>query len=261
MNKYGLKLGTVDTNYIPEVIRLLKDGACDYLELFVVPGTTPEHIRSWAELKGEFGLAIGLHAPHYLKGLNLSLRQCLENNLKMAEEVKKVAEALDPQYTIYHPGVGGDEKETAYELNKIKDKRTLIENKPYYAIGENTICVGHSPEGIKSIMEGAGVGFCLDFGHAICAANALHEDKMAFLKRFLALRPRLFHLTDGDYQAVRDQHKHFGEGDYDLKMILRLIPPQSMVTIETDKNYPDKLDDFARDIKVIKGIEAEVNKG
>jgi len=57
-------------------------------------------------------------------------------------------------------------------------------------------------------MEKLGVEFCFDFGHAVCAANSLKKKPMEFIKEFLELKPRLYHLTDGFFKNEKDEHLH-----------------------------------------------------
>jgi deoxyribonuclease-4 len=247
MPKYGLKLWSTNECYLNSAVKLYQSGVYDYIELFVEPGCFSSHIRLWAELEVPYII----HAPHFDKGVNLASRACLENNLICAEETIKFADRLKAETIIFHPGIEGDIEETVRQLKQIADPRIVIENKPRY--GHNDmVCVGSSPEEIEFVMTAAKVGFCLDVSHAICAANACKTAPMPYLEKFLALQPRMFHLTDGDFAGIHDRHDHFGRGDYDIGEILRLLPRQSVITVETDKEYPDLLDDFAEDVAYLK---------
>lgn len=117
---------------------------------------------------------------------------------------------------------------------------------------DDLICNGYSPAEIKHIMDYSQVGFCLDLGHAICAANALKVDYKKFLKNFLSLYPVMYHLSDGDNNGVYDSHLHFGEGSYDLNYLINLLPDKSLVSLETVKNSKENLNDFVEDVEYIR---------
>ncbi len=255
MFKYGLKLWSTNRNYIDAAQRLYDSGVYNYIELFVVPGTYDTYGQSWAELNIPFII----HAPHYDKGVNLALESQRAANLLHAAETIQFADKLETDTIIFHPGIDGDIKETVKQLNYINDQRIVIENKPYFG-RDDEICVGSSPEAITYILDNSTVGFCLDIGHAICAANALNIEPMFFLADFMVLKPRMFHFTDGHSDSKYDRHDHFGMGDYNIPALLRLLPADSVITVETDKDSKENLDDFAQDISCLKRIEANLMK-
>lgn len=252
MFNYGLKLWSTNRQYLPEARRLFQKGTYQFLELYVVPETI-NTLPIWLELKNE-GVPVIIHAPHYDHGLNLANPSVADENSRLAKEAFHYADELDSKMVIFHPGIGGTETETVRQLKLLADRRIVIENKPYVTVDGQKICNGHSPEAIKLIMEQTGVGFCLDIGHAICAANSLKKEPFAYLKQFLALQPKLFHLTDGDSQSDRDSHRHFGRGNYDLPKLLALIPAESKITVETIKSDPASLNDFVADLEVLKHV-------
>ena len=63
----------------------------------------------------------------------------------------------------------------------------------------------------------------------------------------------MFHLTDNDFNSVYDKHWHFGEGNMPVKEIIKLLPENSCITIETYKDRKDSLEDFERDVEYIRG--------
>ena len=128
----------------------------------------------------------------------------------------------------------------------------MIENKPYYALDDGLICNGASPEEIKTVIDNANTGFCLDIGHAICAANGFKLNRDSFIDRMMSLKPSMFHLTDGISADVYDKHLHFGKGDLNIKDILRTIPDKARITIETIKDSKKDLNDFEKDVKYLK---------
>lgn len=258
MYKIGLKLWSTNNNYIQQALELYKKKVYDYIELFVVPDSYNEYIKIWKNLDIPFII----HAPHSFVGLNMAKKEMLTENLRLAKQAQKFADDLDAQFIIFHPGIDGDIKQTVYQLNKIKDSRILIENKPYYTIDKKLICNGYSPEDIEFVIKNTdvgntsigntSVGFCFDIGHAIYSANAQGIDWYDYLLRFNKLKPKVYHLTDGDINGVIDQHEHLGLGSFDFEKIVDLFPKSSYITVETKKDYQDSLSDFKRDIRFLK---------
>jgi len=244
----GLKLWSINKNYIIEAQKLFDEGYYKFIELFVLPGSYDNYIKLWKDLN----IPIIIHAPHYREGMNLADKTKKENNTKLANEAKKFADDLNSGIIIFHPGVAGETHETARQLREINEPRAVIENKPYLGLDDDLICNGYSPEEIKYIMSYSGVGFCLDIGHAICAANALKVDFREYLKEFFILNPVMFHLTDGDLNAVYDSHLHLGDGNYNLNYLVNLFPLNSIITLETVKNSKENLNDFVKDIEYLR---------
>ncbi len=248
MLSFGLKLWSNNDNYVKEAVRLFEKGVCQYIEIFMIPGTGKKMVDMWRILD----IPYLVHAPHFLAGLNLAKREQKKTNFEMIDETRRFADELSAENIIVHPGIAGDIKETAKQIKEINEPRLLVENKPYYAIVDDLICNGTTAEEIDYVMKEAGIGFCLDVGHAFCAARGLKKEPMEFLNGFLRLKPGMFHLTDGDYESVYDRHDHIGKGNYDIKKIVNLIPQGKRVTVETGKDSKENLADFEADIYCIK---------
>ena len=251
--KIGLKLWSTNLQYIAPAQELHARGVFDYLELFTVPGSL-ETISQWKELE----IPYVLHAPHTYAGLNPSDYLRRDDNLKLVEQVACFVDALNPAYVIFHPGVGGDFCETIAQFNLIGKKflrvsaKVLIENKPKRGLkGEN--CLGASVAEVRQVLAETGFGFCLDFGHAICASVSLGLSWRGMIEDFIALKPVMFHLSDGDY-SEQDCHDHFGTGQFDLPGIIRHVHSGAMVSVETKKDFSDQLDDFVSDAQFLKRL-------
>lgn len=247
MLKFGLKLFNINTPMITDAQKLYEQNIFNYIELYIIPNSYNLNIELWSLVEMPFII----HAPHYREGMNLSVKSCFKNNMKLAEESIKYANKLNSEIIIFHPGIGGKIEETANQLKKINDKRIVIENKPFYGLN-NELCVGYSVEEIKYVIEDVKCGFCLDIGHAICSANKQGIDQIVYIEKFIDLKPKLFHLTDGDYNSVYDSHYNFGKGNFPIKEIISRIPNGSMITNEAKRNFNDDLQDFAKDIKYLK---------
>lgn len=251
----GLKLFSINENYAKETVKLFEQKIYDFIELYVVPNSFENCINLWKPLNIPFII----HAPHFRHGVNLAKEECFEQNLKFAKEAKNFADALNAEYIIFHPGIAGNIEETARQLNIINDSRILIENKPYYTIlDDGNICNGNSIEEIKFILENTKSGFCLDIGHCFCSANAQNIEPFDYLKQFLELNPKIFHLVDNDFSNSMDKHLHFGQGNYDLEKILNYLQSNSKITLETTKDSKDNLDDFIEDIRIVRSYEKNI---
>ena len=246
----GLKLFSINVNYVRPALDLYDRGLFQYIELYAYPGSYSDMVQVWQDVSIPFRI----HAPHYKDGLNFAKRECEKTNMILASEALKFADALEAETVIFHPGVNGKIAETARQIKVLGDRRIIIENKPYYGKGENLICNGSSPEDILHIMSETGAGFCLDLGHAICSANARDYNPIEYIERFVELKPSIYHLTDGDYTGLYDRHDHYGEGSYPMERLAGMVPGGSFITNEAVKNSPDNLDDFVRDIDILRGL-------
>lgn len=252
MYKLGLKLWSVNTDYYyNEAIRLYNNKVFDYIELYVVPNTT-DTIAKWKKINIPFII----HCPHFAHGFNLANVYKKESNFDIYKQVKRFADELNAKYIIFHGGIDGDINETAKQLAQFNESRAVIENKPMIALPNKMggkFCRGYNPAEIALVKEVAHCGFCLDFGHAICSANAQGKDIYEYCEEFLPLVPNMFHLTDNaDITSPYDSHLHLGAGQLDFSKIKSILPQNAIITIETDKDSKENLDDFAGDVKWIR---------
>ena len=255
MHKLGLKLWSTNIDYyFDEAKRLYQEGVYDYIELYVVPETT-HSIQKWKSI----GVPFTLHAPHFAHGINLAVREKEDYNLKVFEEVKLFNEELKAKYVVVHGGIEGSIEETIRQLMLIPFKNFLIENKPYRApLGEKKLCRGASIDEIVKVIQSVGCGFCLDVGHAICSANSFGVEPYTFLSEFNKLKPICYHLSDNFIDNAVDNHLHFGNGNYDFKIIFDIIDINKNLVIETNKVSKIDLDDFKKDVDFIKNIQEMV---
>lgn len=246
--KIGLKLWSTNIQYIPVARDLFSRKVFDYIELFIVPGSA-KTIPLWKAP----GIPYILHAPHSVAGFNPADPACRNTNLEIVKQVEEFFYALLPAFVIFHPGLEGEEREAVFQFRSFEGQaplmyeKVVIENKPQVGLrGER--CLGASPEEIRFLMKGAGSGFCLDFGHAICYAISVGRDWKEVLTEFIMMDPAVYHLCDGFYSS-KDAHEHLGAGEFDLPYLIGLIGPEKYVTLETGKERFDLLDDFKRDVQ------------
>ncbi len=256
MYKIGLKLWSINENYIPLAIDLFEKGYYNYIELYSVPDSYDKYASLWSKLDVPFVI----HAPHFGSGLNFSLKEKFEDNKKYSKEALKFADLLNTNIVIFHPGVNGEISETIRQIKLLYDERMVIENKPYLGNGENLYSLGSTPEEIRLILGETNLSLCFDFGHAICSANAHKREVFKFINEFLSLKPVIYHLTDGDWDGLYDKHLNYGKGSFPIQTLLSLIPDGAMITNEAAKNYNDSLDDFIEDMIYLKNIQVSKNE-
>jgi sugar phosphate isomerase/epimerase len=242
----GLKLSSINKDYTSDILSFYENDYFQYIELFAVFETFGDTIDYWKQ----FSIPIIIHAPHSFAGMNLSLSEERNNNIKKLEETFQFADALNAEYIIFHSGVNGSIGETIHQLHPFVDARCLIENKPLKGF-DNTRGIGSIASEICFLRKELNIGFCLDFGHAICAANSLQQKPLQFIHELLQLNPTMYHLTDGDYKGEYDSHLHYGQGDFPIEEILRLIPQDAKLTNEAKHNSEKNLNDFIEDVKCL----------
>ena len=86
----------------------------------------------------------------------------------------------------------------------------------------------------------------------ICAARTLKREPMEFINELRNLNPRVYHLTDGDFNSELDSHLHYGTGSFPLKKLLALVPDAGMVTNEAKRNNINTLEEFMSDSEFLK---------
>ena len=266
MFRLGLKLWSVNTDaYLREAERLFAAGVFSYVELFVVPETL-ETLAAWRRLHDSKGIPFAVHNAHAAKGFNLADPSAETRNREIYAQTRAFADALEARHVIFHGGVDGTAEETARQLKALEEPRALLENKPAVPLPNNAgvrTCRGATAAEIGFILGEAGCGFCLDVGHAVCAANSQGLEPYAYVAE-LARRfaPAMFHLSDvADMSSQYDAHPHLGTGALDIPRLVRTVfPPDAAISIETVKDSPTNLDDFARDVGFLaaKGGEANV---
>ena len=254
MYKLGLKLWSINTDfYYEEAKRLYKEEIYDYIELYIVPNTL-DTLSKWKKLNIPFII----HAPHSLHGFNLANKEKKQSNLEIYKEVKQFADELKAKYIIFHGGIDGSVEETARQLASFNEYRALVENKPYVALPNKTgdkFCRGATMEELQYIKKITKCGFCLDVGHAICSANSQNKEPYSFLYEIMSLNPQIFHLSDiTDIKSPYDAHPHLGIGQLDFKQIFDMLENNKYITIETNKDSKESLDDFKKDIQWLKRI-------
>jgi RimJ/RimL family protein N-acetyltransferase/sugar phosphate isomerase/epimerase len=250
LHKIGLKLWSDNLYYLDEILRLQRMQLFDYIELYSLPDTFDKFIDFWTKIQTHYII----HASHFGHGVNLAQKENEHHNRKLINEARFFADKLNAEMIIVHPGINGTKEETIRQLLSFGDHRLVIENKPHFGFNKGQICVGAVPSEVKTILQETGLRFCFDVGHSIYAANGLEINPFYNICGFTKLNPIIVHFTDGEWSAINDVHKHYGEGNFPLTDILDLLPQEVFLTNESGKNSKENLSDFEADVAFFKNI-------
>jgi sugar phosphate isomerase/epimerase len=250
MVKFGLKLWSDNEKYLPDAESMYANGIYDYIELYIVPQTYERYIKLWKSLEIPFII----HCTHSIHGFNLAIKEKSDANLEMFSEVKCFADRLNAAYIVVHPGIEGLLEESIRQILSLRDRRLLVENKPYLSmLGE--YCRGSTLEELQKIIDSCGIGFCFDIPHAFNTALHIKKDYVAYAKELSCLWPKVIHISDGRFSDRHDAHLNIGEGEFDFVAVKEIIfsSKAEYVTLETRKKN-EGLADFIDDLTAIKKI-------
>ncbi|MCD4784953.1 MAG: sugar phosphate isomerase/epimerase [Candidatus Eremiobacteraeota bacterium] len=243
--KFGLKLWSINTNLIDQAVHLIDEKVFDYIELMVIPDS---EIKPFL-----IDVPYIIHIPHEKFGVNIGDPAAKEYTLQKINKSITWADRLNAKHLILHAGHGSMQHATDL-LHGLSDSRVLIENMPKVGL-DGEAMIGHSPEQIEELVGDSDMGLCLDFGHAVKAAVSLGVDYKEYVKRFVGLRPRVFHVSDGTLSGERDEHLGIGEGEYDFGFLMECVGSGTkLVTVETPRLNQNSLDDDTYNCKCIKTL-------
>ncbi len=217
--KYGLKLWSTDRELFPEAVQSFKKGTIDFIELYIVPNSfMPGKLDFLNDLKN---IPTIIHAPHTKH--NFDVFSLNDSKIKIfKEQVAKTADFLNSKFIIVHAGIGDSQAIFKENIEKIKDKRILIENMTKIGINDQP-CFGHSYEQLKFIKE-RGFNFCLDFSHAIKSSISQKIGYKEFVEKLIIeLTPNYFHICNGRFNNDEDEHMDLFDGDFDIKWIKEIL--------------------------------------
>jgi len=217
MIKYGLKLWSTNRHLFDEAVRLVRTGQADFVELYVVPDKF-----SLTDLEPLKKITVSIHTPHYGHQFNIfNLDEKAMDIFK--NQVIAAADYFNSEFIILHAGVGEDKEVFRENINKIKDRRIIIENKPRIGM-DDVRCFGYSLDQLKFIKEECGLDICLDFAHAAESAFSQKIDYKVFWQKIIdELSPAYFHLSDDFPGNEKDEHLNLESGGLDLKLIKNML--------------------------------------
>ena len=119
---------------------------------------------------------------------------------------------------------------------------------------EGSKCIGNKYDEIKYIIEAANCEFCLDVGHAVCAANSQGINPYTSIEKFTMLNPKRIHLSDIHIDSLFDEHLNYGQRNLDFNKLSLILNCDVKLTIETKKNSKIDLCDYKIDAEFLKKI-------
>ncbi len=241
--QFGLKLWSINIDILPDAMGLIKDNIFQYIELTPNPNTDIDPSLG-------FDLPFIIHITTERHGVNIADRTKEGINLDMINRCIDWADKLDAKYLILHPGFGDIDHSLEF-LDKVDDKRILIENMPKVGL-ENEKMIGYNSDQIEMLL-GERFGFCLDMNHAIKAAISLNMPYQQFIAKLMKLSPKMFHIADGRLDYEKDEHMNIGDGEYDFKFLMDCIKNSNSkyVTLETPRK---SFDDDLKNLSILQKI-------
>lgn len=220
MIKYGLKLWSTNKKELfKEAAELFKNREIDFVELYIVPDSFLPGESDF--LNDSKNVPTTLHAPHMEHGFDV-FNIDDEKAETFKNQVIKIADYLNSRFIVVHAALGDSQKIFKKNIQKIIDKRILVENMPKIGL-ENEICFAHSYLQLKLIKD-SGFNICLDLSHAINSAASQKIDYKEFIEKLIfGLNPIYFHLCGGSKSSVKDEHKNLFDGDFDIKWIKKTL--------------------------------------
>lgn len=237
-----MKIG-VKTYYEKKFLEHFKDSA-DFFEIMAIEKYDYDFLK-------KFNKEFVIHAQHGFFGINNADKKIYEKNLSSINYAIKLADMTNSKKIIVHPGDLSNEFssiDNAIEFfNNINDKRILIEN---MTGNKNYKRLCETPDEIKEFIKKTKTGLCLDFNHAILKAFSIKTDYMDFIKDFLKLKPKHYHIGGQSISKDKD-HICLRDSDFDfLNKIMKIIPKDAEISLETETDIK-KIED---DLKIIKNL-------
>ena len=245
--KFGLKLHSLNKEFVEEACGLIKKDIFQYIEVTYVPKSD---ITPWLK----YDMPFVIHIPADKYGTNIGDRTKKEFNLKIINTCIEWADKLNAKYIIQHADSGSidDAKDL---LKEVHDERVVIENMPKVGInGERML--GYGPVQLKELMDVGNFGFCLDFGHAAKAAVSMDVDYKEHINELLKLKPDMFHISDCDLKTEIDEHLNIGEGEIDFGFLKECIlkGDSRYVTVETPRKNVGSVDEDLENLGKLRGL-------
>lgn len=251
------------TNLLKESWKTVKHlpNVTDYIEVY--------YTKKTVELKKLLSLETDwlMHGPHLSRGFDISSN----SRIKAFKDSVVFAHQLGAEYAILHPGIYKIGRRMVVlekmieNINQLKDFckgydiKIVIENlfpsrsltgipgKIFSLMFEN---FGYFPREMEIILKRTNCEFLLDFPHVCITALDLGHDYRELIERFMKLKPKIFHISDGFPNKTKDHHLPLGKGNYDLPFFISKIKNHD-VTMEIK---PPTLENITESVKYIESI-------
>lgn len=187
----------------------------------------------------------------------------------LCDDLRRMA-ALPGNYYNFHPGSHvGQGMETG--ISQIVDalKKALEPGYPVTVLLETMAGkgseVGGRFEELKAIMDGVGsdqIGVCLDSCHVHDAGYDIVNDLDGVLKEFDRVigldKLKALHLNDSKnvFNSHKDRHELLGEGNLGLQTFRNIVNHPYLKTLPMILETPNELPGYAREIQMLRDMEA-----
>lgn len=248
--KYGIKLWSINSELYGEFIELYKKGKADYLEILYVPNK-----EEGIDILIKNNIPVVVHAPTYNQNILFAKGNTKENK-DIIQKTLDFSKKLKAKVIIVHPDVGNKEKFIEF-LKAYKHENLIIENMPKLSLNGKD-CLGYNIKELKEFISTGDFGLCFDFSHAIKSAISQKKDYKKQLKELIKLNPSIAHISDGTFKNENDEHLNLGEGDFDLKFIIKLIKKSSIKNITFEVPKTRGLQNDIKNIEYFKSISNKI---
>jgi sugar phosphate isomerase/epimerase len=248
--KFGIKTNLKEER-LADIKKLSK--IYDFVETYFLPeNVTPGRLSS---IKTRWIM----HSPHEPKA---NIAKKVGSGIELIKKSILYAIGVNAKKVIVHPG--SSESSDCSIKNAIKNLREInsfsisygirmiIENLPFRDEFCPGFLFGSKPEEIKLILDEVNCGFVLDFSHAYHSSFSHNIDPEKMIKRFMELKPEMFHLYDTEINQENDIHLQVGEGNLNFQFVLPLIKDKD-VTLELE---PFSVEVFTDAINRLKKISS-----
>lgn len=242
-----MKVGIKAYRYVRGIENLVK--SADFIEVMALRNNNYSFFK-------QLHLPIVIHAQHEFFGINNADFLLMDKNLDALNYARSVADYLDSEKIVVHPGVirndGCSFNNSIKILRAFGDSRVIVENMPK----RDYLCSTYVDT--RDFLKSFKGGLCFDISHAIettfsgaCQGNFSY---LGVLKDYLRLRPEHYHL--GGQKINGSSHLAFEDSEVNLKEIFSILPIDAQITLETSNDLKKTFED----IKIIREIIASLEK-
>ncbi|WP_456395993.1 sugar phosphate isomerase/epimerase family protein [Thermococcus sp.] len=223
-----------------------------------MPVLTPSGIN-WEVLHELLSLNVDftLHAPcSDGNNIKLDLGVNSRKNIRIMENVFRIAQILDAEYVVVHGGDIGNNYHRAFINTKrqLMEIATIAEEYEVKLVMENLTDnrIGAFPHELLPFLE-KNVSVCLDIGHAFLTSLKYGLDIGEYF-----LLDDIEHVHLHDNGGARDEHRAMGEGCIDFNNILPKILFRKPKNIIWEIREYQKADNVLRSILSVKSAKIRV---
>jgi len=230
--------------------------ACEIPFTYGVYIKEDKHKKEIAEIKEaskKLGIRLSIHAPYWIN-LNSKERQKIEESKKRILDCCKIADLLDAEYVVFHPGYyGKEDKEKTYKIIKREIEEMLAEikkNKWKVKLAPETtgkINVFGTIEETLRLHKETGCYFTVDFSHlkARVQGKISYKEIYENFKQFDELHCHFSGIEWGE--KGEKQHKLTPEKE--LEELISALPKNKDIVIINES--PDPVGDSLKAVKIL----------